>query len=134
MDSTFHPAPGSTVHHGFSNQLKTIALLGGLSALLIVIGGAFAPGQLWLFVAIAAAMNLVSYFFSDRIVLAMHRAHPIGYEEDPGLHRMVADLARRAEIPTPRIYLVEDPAPNAFATGRNPAHGVVAVTTGIRAL
>lgn len=117
-----------------TNQLKTVALLGGLTALLVVLGGALAPGQLWLFGFLAVVMNLGSYFFSDRIVLAMNRARPIGPGDDPALERMVAELAARAGIPTPRIYVVDDPAPNAFATGRNPRHGVVAVTTGIRAL
>jgi heat shock protein HtpX len=116
------------------NQLKTVALLGALSALLIVIGGALAPGQIWLFAAIAVAMNFVSYFFSDRIVLAMNRARPIAPGDDPQLERMVAELAGKAGIPVPRVYVVEDPAPNAFATGRNPSKGVVAVTTGIRQL
>src|SRR5688572_15090446 len=116
------------------NQLKTVALLGALTALLVGIGGALAPGQIWLFGAIAVVMNLVSYFFSDRIVLAMNRAHPIGPGDDPALERMVAELAEKANIPMPRIYVVQDDAPNAFATGRNPKHGVVAVTTGIRRL
>jgi heat shock protein HtpX len=116
------------------NQLKTVGLLGALSALLVVIGGALAPGQLWLFGALAVALNLGSYFFSDRIVLAMHRAHPVTPGSDPALERMIAELAARAEIPTPRLYVIDDPAPNAFATGRNPAHGVVAITTGIRRL
>lgn len=116
------------------NQLKTVALLGALTALLIVIGGALAPGYIWLFGGIAVVMNFVSYFFSDRIVLAMNRARPIGPGDDPQLERMVAELAAKANIPVPRIYVVQDDAPNAFATGRNPKHGVVAVTTGIRRL
>ena len=116
------------------NQLKTVALLGGLSALLILLGGALAPGQIWLFGAIAVALNFVSYFFSDRIVLAMNRARPLQPGEDPALERMVAELADAAEIPHPRVYIVEERAPNAFATGRNPSKGVVAVTTGIREL
>ena len=116
------------------NQLKTIGLLGGLTALLVVIGGALAPGMLWLFLVIAVALNLGSYYFSDRIVLAINRAHPVAPGTDPALERMVAELAERAEIPTPRLYVIDDPAPNAFATGRNPKHGVVAVTTGIRRL
>ncbi|MBK9032586.1 MAG: M48 family metalloprotease [Myxococcales bacterium] len=118
----------------FVNQLKTIGLLGALTALLVVIGGALAPGMLWLFGAIAVALNLGSYYFSDRIVLAMNRAHPVAPGTDPALERMVAELAARAELPTPRLYVIDDPAPNAFATGRDPAHGVVAVTTGIRRL
>ncbi|HVK75779.1 MAG TPA: zinc metalloprotease HtpX [Kofleriaceae bacterium] len=116
------------------NQLKTIALLGGLSALLIAIGGALAPGQLGLFVVLAVVMNIGAYFFSDRIVLAMSRAHPIEPGQDPALERMVAELADRAGIPRPRLYVIDDDAPNAFATGRNPTHGVVAVTVGIRRL
>jgi len=116
------------------NQLKTIGLLGVLSALVVVIGGALAPGQLWLFGVLAVALNLGSYFFSDRIVLAMNRARPVTPGSDPALERMVAELAARAEIPVPRLYVIDDPAPNAFATGRNPAHGVVAITTGIRGL
>jgi len=116
------------------NQLKTIGLLGGLTALLVVIGGALAPGMLWLFGLLAVALNLGSYFWSHRLVLAMHRARPVAPGSDPPLERMVAELAARAEIPTPALYVIDDPAPNAFATGRNPAHGVVAITTGIRRL
>jgi heat shock protein HtpX len=116
------------------NQLKTVALLGVLTALLVVIGGALAPGQIWLFGILAVVLNLGSYFFSDRIVLAMNRAHPVAPGSDPALERMVAELAGRANIPVPRLYVIDDPAPNAFATGRNPKHGVVAVTTGIRRL
>jgi len=115
-------------------QLKTVALLGGLSALLIGLGGALAPGQIWLFVALAAAMNLISYFFSDRIVLAMNWAQPIREADDPALFGIVRELAARASIPMPKVYVVDEAAPNAFATGRNPEHGVVAVTRGLRAL
>ena len=116
------------------NQLKTIALLGGLSVLLILLGSAISPGALWIFAAIAVVMNVVAYFWSDKIVLRMNHAHPIDARVDPELFAIVADLARRAEIPMPRVYAIDDPAPNAFATGRNPEHGVVAVTTGIRQL
>lgn len=116
------------------NQLKTIALLGGLSVLLVLVGRAISPSAMWILGFVAIAMNLVSYFFSDRIVLAMSRARPIERHADPGLFAMVEELAARAAIPTPRIYVIDDAAPNAFATGRNPAHGVVAVTTGIRDL
>ncbi|MEZ4402441.1 MAG: M48 family metalloprotease [Kofleriaceae bacterium] len=116
------------------NQLKTVGLLGGLSALVVLIGGALAPGMLWVFAAIAVAINLASYYWSDRVVLAMNRARPVAPGSDSALEAMVADLARRADLPVPRLYVIDDPAPNAFATGRNPAHGVVAVTTGIRRL
>jgi heat shock protein HtpX len=116
------------------NQLKTVVLLGALSALVLGIGALVAPHMLWVFGAIVVVMNLVSYFLSDKIVLAMHRARPIGEGEDPALHRMVAELAQKAGIPKPRVYLLPDETPNAFATGRNPKNGVVAVTTGIRRL
>jgi heat shock protein HtpX len=122
--------------HGITvkNQLKTIALLGGLSALLILLGNALAPGALWVFVAIAVAMNLGSYFWSDKIVLAMSRARPLAPGADPALERIVAELAGAAGVPPPRVYVIDEAAPNAFATGRSPAHSVVAVTTGIREL
>jgi heat shock protein HtpX len=116
------------------NQVKTIALLGVLSAILILIGRAVSPGAMWIFGGMAVAMNLAAYFFSDRLVLAMSRARPLSPGQDPELERMVAELSREAEIPAPRIYVIDDNAPNAFATGRNPEHGVVAVTTGIRRL
>jgi heat shock protein HtpX len=73
----------------------------------------------------------VAYFFSDKIVLRMHRAQPIAEHEAPRLYAIVRDLSMRAEIPMPRVFLIPSPQPNAFATGRNPAHGVVAVTDGI---
>jgi heat shock protein HtpX len=79
-------------------------------------------------------MNLGAYFFSDRIVLAMHHAREIDPAEAPDLHRMVAELAARAGIPMPRVYLIPEAQPNAFATGRNPSHAVVAVTEGILGL
>lgn len=116
------------------NQVKTILLFGALSALLVGIGGALAPDSLGVFVAIAAAMNLVGYFWSDKIVLAMYRARELGEDEAPELHDMVAQLAERARIPKPRVFLVPGEQPNAFATGRNPEHGIVAVTEGLMAM
>lgn len=116
------------------NQFKTVLLLGVLSALLIGIGSAVAPGLLWLFVALAIAMNVGAYFYSDRLVLRMHGAREVTREEAPELHTMVEELADRAGMPKPRIAVIQDDQPNAFATGRNPAHGVVAVTTGITRL
>lgn len=113
------------------NQLKTVLLLGALSALVVSIGNVLAPGHLGLFAAFALAMNAASYFFSDKLVLAMSRARALSPAEAPGLHAMVEDLARQAAIPKPRVYLIPEAQPNAFATGRNPAHGVVAVTQGI---
>lgn len=113
------------------NQLKTVLLFGALSALLIGIGGALAPDSLGVFVAIAVAMNLISYFWSDKIVLRMYRARELSPGEAPELHEMVRELAARAEIPEPRLFVVPGAQPNAFATGRNPKHGAVAVTEGL---
>jgi heat shock protein HtpX len=113
------------------NQLKTILLFGVLSALFIGIGGAFAPQHLAIFVALALAMNLFAYFFSDRIVLSMYRAQELTPHDAPELHAMVRELAATAQIPMPRVFIIPDRQPNAFATGRNPRHGVVAVTEGI---
>lgn len=113
------------------NQAKTVLLLGVLSAILVGIGGAVAPGSLGLFIVLAVVMNVGAYFFSDRIVLRMHGAKEVSPEEAPDLHRMVGELAQAANIPMPRVAIIDDPQPNAFATGRNPKHGVVAVTTGI---
>ncbi len=114
-----------------NNQLKTIVLLGGLSAILVAIGWAIAPGATWLFLGLALAMNVGAYFFSDKMVLRMHGARELAPDEAPALHAMVGELAERADIPKPRVFLVEDASPNAFATGRNPEKGVVAVTSGI---
>jgi len=80
---------------------------------------------------IAVVMNFVSYWFSDRIVLAMYRAKPVSESEAPQLYATVASLAQKASIPMPKVYIIENDSPNAFATGRDPSHGVVAVTTGI---
>jgi heat shock protein HtpX len=113
------------------NQAKSILLLGVLSALLVFIGGLFSPEYVGGFLVFALLMNVGAYFFSDRIVLAMNRAHPVSPQEYPELHNMVAELARRAELPMPRVYIIEEMQANAFATGRNPKHGVVAVTRGI---
>jgi len=114
-----------------NNQLKTILLLGGLSAFLVAIGWTIGPGATWLFLGLALAMNVGAYFFSDRMVLRMHGARELAVEKAPGLHAMVAELAERARIPKPRVFLIDDPSANAFATGRNPEKGVVAVTQGI---
>lgn len=116
------------------NQLKTLLLLGGLSALLISIGGVLGPGYLYGFMALALLLNLGAYFFSDRLVLKMHGAQEVSPTQAPALHHMVEELAQRARIPKPRVCIMPDEQPNAFATGRNPAHGVIAVTQGIMRL
>jgi heat shock protein HtpX len=117
-----------------TNQLKTFFLLGVLSALLISIGWTLGPGYVYGFTALALVMNLGAYFFSDRIVLKMHNAQEVTPEQAPALHRLVEELARQARIPKPRVCVMPDDQPNAFATGRNPKHGVVAVTDGILGL
>src|SRR4051812_17135837 len=104
------------------NQLKTVILLGALSALLIALGGALGQTYLYGFTAFALLLNFVSYFFSDKIVLAMQRARPLSEAEAPHLHHAIAELAREAQLPKPRVYLVPQPQPNAFATGRSPRH------------
>jgi heat shock protein HtpX len=114
-----------------NNQVKTIFLLGALSAVLIALGGFLGEGYLYTFGAMAVVMNFVSYFWSDKIVLAMNHAQEVSPEEAPRLHAIVEELAARAEIPKPRIYLVPEAQANAFATGRDPQHGAVAVSQGI---
>ncbi len=113
------------------NQIKTILLLGVLSTILIGFGAML--GRQWVagFFLLAMILNFVAYFWSDKIVLKMHRAHPVGQQDAPRLYAIVHELATRAQIPMPRLYRIPSPQPNAFATGRNPEHGVVAVTDGI---
>lgn len=113
------------------NQIKTIVLMGSLTALVIGFGALVAPGYLYLFGALALAMNLGAYFFSDRIVLRMHHAREVTLAEAPDLHAIVEELSARADIPKPRVYVMPQAQPNAFATGRNPKHGVVAITEGL---
>lgn len=115
-----------------SNIFKTAALLGALTALLVLIGGALG-GQQGMLVAFffALVMNFASYWFSDKLVLAMYRAEPIEEAEAPGLYRVLRTLATRAGIPMPRVYLIPSQTPNAFATGRSPERAAVAVTQGI---
>jgi heat shock protein HtpX len=113
------------------NQLKTILLLGVLSALLVAFGASLGPRAFWLFTALAALMNLGAYFWSDKLVLRMHGAREVPREQAPRLHEAVEELSSRAGIPKPRVFLIDDPHANAFATGRNPQHAVVAVTRGL---
>lgn len=113
------------------NQLKTLVLLGALSALLVGIGGAIGGTATWFFLALALAMNLGAYFFSDAIVLRMSGARVIDEAQAPALFGMVRELAERAGLPTPKVAIMADPTPNAFATGRTPARAVVAVTEGL---
>jgi heat shock protein HtpX len=116
-----------------TTRLRTWLLVAGLTALLIGIGAVIGGGFLYLFVAFAVLMNVAGYWFSDRIALAASRAQPVTEQQAPEIYRLVADLAARAGLPMPRIYLIQSDQPNAFATGRNPKHAAVAVTTGLRA-
>ena len=114
------------------NRLKTTMLLATLTALLLWAGQAVGGvSGLWFALAIAAMMNAGAYWFGDRIVLRMYQAQEVTAEAAPELHGMVRELAMRANLPTPKVYLIPEEAPNAFATGRDPAHGVVAVTEGL---
>src|SRR5712691_5632822 len=113
-----------------SNTIKTALLLGVLSALLLIIGEALGgTGGMLIGFVFAVATNFASYWFSDKIVLRMYNAQEVG----PGhrLSEIVDRLAKRAGLPAPRCYIIPDPSPNAFATGRNPQHAAVAATEGI---
>ena len=114
------------------NTAKTAALMVGLTVLLVFAGGALGGqgGMIFAFV-FALAMNGFSYWFSDKIVLKMYRAKEATEQEAPVLYDVVRDLALRANMPMPKVYLIPNDAPNAFATGRNPNHAAVAATTGI---
>jgi heat shock protein HtpX len=114
------------------NYLRTAILLAGLTALFMgvgfLIGGE--SGAL-LALIVAAGMNLFTYWNSDRLVLSMHSAQEVDASTAPDLVRLVRELAQRAELPMPRVFVMDNPQPNAFATGRNPEHAAVAVTTGL---
>ncbi len=114
------------------NLLKTGVLLATLTCLLVLIGGALGGQQgMLLAFGLALVMNLAGYWFSDRIVLGMYGAQPVDEAQAPGLYRIVRTLATRAGIPMPRVYIIAQDTPNAFATGRSPEHAAVAVTEGI---
>jgi heat shock protein HtpX len=112
--------------------LKTGFLLAVLTCLVVLVGQAIG-GQQGMFIALimALGMNFISYWFSDKIVLSMYRAQPVDEASAPELYRMVRNLVTRAQIPMPKVYVIPTDTPNAFATGRNPEHGAVAVTEGI---
>jgi heat shock protein HtpX len=117
------------------NQFKTAILLGALTALIVLIGNMFGGRQgMIIAFGLAVVLNFGSYWFSDKIVLAMYRAREIGQGDDPELFGIVKSLAERANLPMPRVFVIPSESPNAFATGRNPKHAVVAVTAGLRRL
>jgi heat shock protein HtpX len=122
-----------------SNIAKTWALMTGFFVVVIGIGWVFAQAYgnsliLYIAIAFSLVMNFVSYWYSDKIVLSLAHARPIEHSENPELYHLVENLAITAGLPMPKLYIIDDPAPNAFATGRNAEHAVVAVTSGLVAM
>jgi heat shock protein HtpX len=116
----------------FGNWLKTSLLMAAILALFGVVGSALGGAQgMVIALLLGGAMNLWAYWFSDRMVLRLYNAQEVDESTAPGLYRMVRELAQRAGIPMPRVYVIDEDQPNAFATGRNPENAAVAATTGI---
>ncbi len=114
------------------NYTKTALLLAAMTGLFLAVGFALGGEQGMLIAfAVALGLNVFSYWNSDKLVLRMHGARQVTPEEAPNFHAMVAELARRADMPMPKVYVIENPQPNAFATGRNPENAAVAATTGL---
>lgn len=114
------------------NMLKTAVLMAAITALFMAIGSLLGGRQgMMLALVVALGMNFFSYWFSDKLVLRMYNAHEVDATSAPQFYAMVRDLAQRAQLPMPKVYLIDEDAPNAFATGRNPEHAAVAATTGI---
>jgi heat shock protein HtpX len=115
----------------FATKARTWLLIAGLTGLLIAVGALIGGGFLYIFVGLAVLMNVAGYWFSDRLALKASRAQPVEPGTMPELEGMVQDLAQRAQVPVPRLFLIPSEQPNAFATGRNPKHAAVAVTQGL---
>jgi heat shock protein HtpX len=114
------------------NWVKTAMLMAAITALFVVIGGMIGGSKgMALALVVALAMNFFSYWFSDKLVLKMYNAQEVDEASAPQFYRMVRELSTRAQLPMPKVYLIDEAAPNAFATGRNPEHAAVAATTGI---
>ncbi len=114
------------------NMLKTTMLLAALTALFMALGYTLGgSGGAIISLLVAAGMNLFTYWNADKIVLKMHNAREVDAQSEPNFYGLVANLARRANMPMPRVYIVDNPNPNAFATGRNPDNAAVAATTGL---
>ena len=114
------------------NLMKTAILMAAITALFVAIGSLLGGQQgMMLALIVALGMNFFSYWFSDKMVLKMYNAQEVDETSSPQFYRMVRELAQRAQLPMPRVYLIQEDAPNAFATGRNPEHAAVAATTGI---
>jgi heat shock protein HtpX len=125
----------TTRRSNLSAALRTTILMASLTGLLVVIGALIGgPKAAGGFLVIALLLNLGTYWFSDKLALAASRAKPISEQEAPALYQMVRELTTRAELPMPRLYVIPSEQPNAFATGRNPEHAAVAVTSGITKL
>jgi heat shock protein HtpX len=112
----------------FATKARTWLLIAGLTGLLIAIGALIGGGALYIFIALAVLLNVAGYWFSDKLALKASRAQPVEPGTMPELEAMVEDLAHRAQVPVPRLFLIPNEQPNAFATGRNPSHAAVAVT------
>jgi heat shock protein HtpX len=116
-------------------MLRTTVLMASLTGLLVLIGALLGgPNTALMFLGIAAVLNLGAYWFSDKLAIKMSGAQPVSEQEAPGLYQMVRELTTRADLPMPRLYVIPQDQPNAFATGRNPKHSAVAVTRGIMKL
>jgi heat shock protein HtpX len=115
----------------FATKARTWLFIAGLTGLLIAIGALLGGGFLYIFVALAVLMNVFGYWFSDKLALKASRAQPVEPGTRPELEGIVHDLAQRAQVPVPRLFLIPSEQPNAFATGRNPKHAAVAVTEGL---
>lgn len=115
-----------------SNNIRTLMLMLVLTLLFVWVGGALGGGRgAFLALIVAAGMNFFAYWFSDKMVLRQYRAREVGPEDNSPLYRIVANLAQKAKLPMPKVYVIPDQSPNAFATGRNPQHAAVAATAGI---
>ncbi len=115
-----------------NNMLKTVVLLTALTVLMVLLGNALGGTQgMVLALVLAFGMNFFSYWFSDKVVLRMSGAHEVTEAQAPALYRIVDQVVQWAQIPRPRVYVIESDSPNAFATGRDPQHAAIAVTTGI---
>ena len=114
------------------NQMKTVMLLAALTALFMALGYTLGgAGGAMIALVVAAGMNLFTFWNADKIVLRMHNAIEVDAQSHPDFYNMVANLARNADMPMPKVYLMDTPHPNAFATGRNPENAAVAATTGL---
>jgi heat shock protein HtpX len=129
------PRMTTTRSSTFAAGLRTTILMATLTGLLVVIGALIGgPSMALVFLLMAGVMNLLAYWFSDKLALKMSGAQPVSESEAPGLYQMVRELTTRADLPMPRLYMIPQDQPNAFATGRNPKNSAVAVTRGITRL